>query len=367
MNNNSRSNAAPKGGSKKSNGKKKAKGGVNLRQATSSLKVYNSKNVDGPVRSVPAAMGSMKVSGRPKIQSVGALGDSRIIHREYLGDVSMAASFTSTKYAINAGLGRTFPWLSTVAQRFESYRFNKLRFCFETSCSSTQTGTVLLIPDYDAQDSAPVNKVQALSYRNSARAQAWLSFCQESSQEDLNKQKSYFVRQGSNPSGTDIRLYDVGNLFLCVQGADTNTVGELWVEYDVHLMTPQNSDEFVSALITGVTSISKTVPFGTAPTEVGSLDVTIGTTTLTFNQAYEGLIFATVTGTGLTALAATISTGSSVTNQSVFVPLGAGTVGYAGFIVRVNPGAVLTFDAATGNTTVTGFNLRIGMYTYANG
>ncbi len=349
--------ALPKG--KKPNGKKKANGGVNIRQATSSLKLP--KQSADMVRSVPAAMGAMKITGRPRAIS-GPNGDCRIIHREYLGDVSMAASFTSTKYPINPGLGQSFPWLSQVANRFESYRFRRLRYCFETSCSSTQTGAVLLVPDYDALDSAPVSKVQALSYRNSARAQAWLSFCQDSANEDLNKQKSYFVRQGSVPSGADTRLYDVGNLFLCVQGSDTNTVGEFWVEYDVDLMTPQNSNEYLSVNITSAGSVSKTSYFGTAPTSVGSLQFSASGNTLTFNQAYEGLLVILVQGTGL---AAPTITGTASSQAASGLANAAGTSFIEFASVRAQPGQTLILDFSA-STTVTSASSRLGQYTYAN-
>lgn len=342
-------------------GKKKApSNGRDIRQATSSLKVSKPLS-DSQVRSVPAAMGSLKITGRPKTEPVGSQGDCRIVHREYLGDVPMAASFQSNKYAINPGLARTFPWLSTVANRYESYRFNRLRFCFETSCSSTQTGSVLLIPDYDAIDAAPLDKIQALSYRNSARAQAWLSFCQESSREDLNKQKSYFVRPGANPAGTDIRLFDVGNMFLCVQGSDTNTVGELWVEYDVHLMTPQISGEIVAESITGGGVISAAAIFGNSPVQQGALDVTASGSTLTFNQAYEGLLSLFITGTVLTT--PLVLTGSSTHPASMGMVVNAGgtqSLGVTKF--KATPGQTLIFGSP--GATATASFVQIGSYEY---
>jgi len=58
--------------------------------------------------------------------------------------------------------------------------------------------------------------------------------------EDLRKQKTYFVRPAGVPLGTDVKEYDVGNLFAITQGVTTAgaVLGELYVEYDVLLMTP---------------------------------------------------------------------------------------------------------------------------------
>jgi len=58
--------------------------------------------------------------------------------------------------------------------------------------------------------------------------------------EDLRKQKTYFVRPAGVPTNTDVKEYDVGNLFAITQGVTTAgaVLGELYVEYDVLLMTP---------------------------------------------------------------------------------------------------------------------------------
>lgn len=331
---------------RKPNGQKKAKGGVDLRQATSSLKVYNTANSvnGGPVRSVPAAMGSMKVTGRPKTENARN-GDCRIVHREYLGEVSLESTFKSTRYAINPGLPQSFPWLSSIAQRYESYRFEALRFCYETSSPSSQKGTVLLVPDYDSLDAAPVSKVQALAYRNSARAQPWLSFCQTSSREDLSKRNTYYVRRGTPPSGSDLRLYDTGNLFLCVQGdADVASVGELWVEYDVKLMTPQLEDSAVSATITNTGTPSIATPFGfrTAP-DSGTLQMSIDGDDIKFLQAWEGIVNFAVGATTPLTLSGAVTGSAAVAEVTTTL----GTSSSMGlFKVKALQGQVLTLGLA---------------------
>lgn len=317
-----------------------------------------------PLRSVPAAMGSVKNTGRPKMQSSSANGDSRIVHREYLTDVTMATVFTATTYPINPGYSTTFPWLSQVAQRYESYRFSALRFCFETATSSTETGTVMLVPDYDSLDSAPVNKTQALAYRSSARAQPWLSFCQSSLKEDISKRQSYYVRTGSIPANADSRLYDVGNMFLCVQGSSTNVVGELWVEYDVTLMTPQIEGSALSGRVTsGGGGVTAATIFGNTPVITGTVDISVAGNTIKFNQAFQGLLYIRVHGVGLTGL--TISgTAELILPPAVVLINGAADTMNLGQTFRADPGETVILNATT-STSITIANVRIGNYSYS--
>jgi len=133
-----------------------------------------------------------------------------------------------------------FQWLSRIAANFESYKFHKLKFCYEPEAPSTLGGTLLLSVDYDAADAAPSNKQTAMAARGAVRSAPWGSCSHVSLPADLNKMKSNYVR-GTNPAtDTDIRVYDIGNLHVVTQGVGSSSAacGELYVEYDVTLMTP---------------------------------------------------------------------------------------------------------------------------------
>jgi hypothetical protein len=94
----------------------------------------------------PVSYGNIQKIGKPRI-TTSSNGDTRIVHKEYLGEVTGQTAFTSTTYRIQPGSFKTFPWLAAVANRYEKYRFNRLRFCYETDCATTVAGTVMLIPD----------------------------------------------------------------------------------------------------------------------------------------------------------------------------------------------------------------------------
>lgn len=210
---------------------------VNLRKATASLNTGNSN------KSVPVAFGQVRTMSGPRIDRRNN-GDCRVSHREFLTDIIPDGSeFQVLKFPMNPGCAATFPWLNRIAQNYESYRFELLRFHYETAVSSATSGTVMLIPDYDPDDPLPRTKKEALPSRGSARAQPWMSFVMTSSKEDLAKRKTYYVRSDS-AAPDDLRSSDTGNLFVALSGvaASPQAIGELWVEYDVQLMTPA-SDE----------------------------------------------------------------------------------------------------------------------------
>jgi hypothetical protein len=308
-------------------------------------------------------MGSSKQTGKPTMVS-SKNGDSRIIHREYIQDVNMAINFTSTPIRINPGLARMFPWLAAVANRFESYRFRDLRFVFETSCSSTQTGTVILVIDFQSTDLPPVSKTQALAYRNATRSQPWLSNTLYSAREDISKRKSYYIRSGPVANDQAIDLFDVGQLMLCVQGSDTNVVGELWVEYDIELMTPQLSPDASSASITGAGTVSKVDIFGTLPTITGSVEIDVVSSTITFRQAFEGLVELEQAGTGV--VSAPVVSGTATRSSLVQSNNAASTTVVSIYRVRAQPGTTIAWDS-TSFTTITSSRCRLAAYNYLLG
>lgn len=267
--------------------------------------------------SVPVAEGKVSRVNAPKIQAMKD-GDCQISHREYLGDLAGSVAFTANTYSINPGLPATFPWLSAIAQRYESYRFRSLKFEFETQAATTTTGTVALAVDYDANDAAPDTKAQVLTYRDTVRSPPWKSCCFTAAREDLGKRSSYYVRNGSLGTSQDITLYDVGSLYACTQAqAGTTAVGELYVEYDIHLMTPQAGPlgvgESVYASFTGTSNAAPAATkAGNLPATVSSSGTTTSVSTFTFTQPWRGLCSIAMVGTTLNGIAAS---GTASTNS----------------------------------------------------
>jgi len=262
-----------------------------------------------------ASVATAMVRTMPSARISNGRDSTRIVHREYLTDIYSYATFGIDKtYSINPGSRVCFPWLSAIAARYESYRFNRLAFCYETTSATSVAGSVILAVDYDASDPAPLSKSVMLSYKDAVRASPWEMVKFKCDISDLTKRHTYYTRVAAVPSGTDPKLYDLGILYVgSAGGAGGTVIGELYVEYDVVLMTPQIDDTMNSLQIFGNGAITRNLPFGNAPMISGQLPYTILNTNVagvTFLQPGDYILTYVVVGTGMSdAPAYTIGTG----------------------------------------------------------
>jgi len=208
-----------------------------------------------------------------------------------------------------------FPWLSQIAPQYESYKFKKLRFRYQGTTSTGASGSVYLAVEYDASDPSPTSKTQIANWQETKFCSPWEVMTHVSTQNNLNKRSSYYVRNGTLPANSDIKLYDVG--YLCVvqsnvmPAANTSaSVGEVWVDYEVELRTPQlNAPGLNNALYAKITLASSAAQ----PVIAGNLPLIAveagGILTVTIPRPYTGLVTAVgiiaapFTTTGLTQLA----------------------------------------------------------------
>jgi len=351
---------------KQSNNSSPAQGGQSLQKKGPKSKRQNKKS-DGrsPMSkgvSVPVAQGKVNKSGKAKIERSNN-EEIVISHREYLGDIAGSINFATTSYQINPGQPISFPWLSNIAAQYESYRFEKLEYFFETQAATTATGTIVLAVDYDSNDATPLNKQQAMAYANSVRSPPWSSCCHSSSKLDLNKQKSYYVAKGSLASNQDINLYATGYIYICVQGqAGTTAIGELYVDYRVRLMTPQLANPAIGlSFYSAFSGTSNAAPFatktGNVPATVSSSGTTTSISTWTFSQAWEGYVTIVLVGTGFsTGMFAPTGTATSVENGEA-APA-AGTNAVASYSVTAAPAQ--TFILTISDTTITSSSAFFG-------
>jgi len=261
--------------------------------------------------SVASAYATGQKSQAPRI--VASRDKSRIVHRELIANVSGAATAAFTNalsFALNPGLSASFPWLSTQAQAWETYRFNKLRFCYYTRTGSTTVGSLQLVPDYDASDPAPTSEQIASSYEDVVEDVPWKDLCcdlRPSAMHSMGPKK--FIRTGPAPAGTDIKNYDCGNLFVdTVDSAGAASWGKLWVEYDVDLYTPQLTPSGAgvssSQHLQGATPTTANM-LGAAPTTVANSSplVTVVGQVITFNVAGRFLVVYNAAAGSLTSSA----------------------------------------------------------------
>lgn len=193
------------------------------------------------VNSAPTAIGTRE-SNRP----IRASASSRCVtisHRELLTTVTMTAAFEWSQHVLNPGLFEGFPWLSAIANRFESYKFRKLSFEYVPRTSSTKDGAITLIFDYDPQDSGPNSLQEGMSYAHSQRGSMWQSIKLDTNSVDRDLIPRRFTR--STPeflASSEPRMSDLGSLFIASDGGLAAACGEVWVDYTVDLVTPQIGD-----------------------------------------------------------------------------------------------------------------------------
>lgn len=268
--------------------------------------------------------------------------DGQTIHlkrREFLGDISAPAvpgTFTNVVYPINAGLRRTFPFLSQIADNYEEYCFNGLVFEFISSASpfinNSSLGTIIASMQYNSSSPAFTDKytMENSSAAISTRLDKNLMYGVECAK-GANPQNCYYVRSGGSP--LPVTTTDLGNFEIALAPSSTvpanAVIGELWVTYDVMLKRPcLNPDRFglTHYLRTG---ISASAPFGTATvssTIVGTSEFRLSSNTaFSFQNCIVGEVWQMswcVTGTTpsggvpvVAGISSTASTGIVAANQ----------------------------------------------------
>jgi hypothetical protein len=220
---------------KKLNQKLKNVSGSKNKNQNQNLVIYEEK--------IPLQYSVNTKQGQPKF---GGKGDRvTICHSEYLTDVvtlGVSGSFNGfncAKFSINAGLKGVFPWLSSVARNFVNYKFKKLAFVYRPMSSTNTPGIIMMVSDPDPAQPLIESKVDFLNRKNATTGTPYKIFSYNPLTEDINKEKSYYVRTGTLPANSDIKLADCCSFFIAYQGTPTaSLIGEFHVTYEVELTVP---------------------------------------------------------------------------------------------------------------------------------
>lgn len=228
---------------------------------------------------------------------------TQVCHREYLGDIIGTAGFNNTAYPLNPGVAGTFPWLSTVAQNFQEYKFHGLIFEFRPLITDFVTsgapGVVVMATNYNA-DSPTYGSKQQMENSEFAVSVKPTNALIHGVECKINETilPHRYVRTGAVPAAQDLRLYDYGNFQFATQANPIQDLGELWVSYCVEFLKPQlpldiggdvSSQHLYKTLASGNIS-----PLGgNTITNVGSLGVTTTQTTVSWVAQPQQQYFAT--------------------------------------------------------------------------
>jgi len=222
---------------------------------------------------VPVAVSTKGRSQGPRVSGSRG-GGFRVRNTELLQSVQMGTTSSVPTalyfFGINPGLQLSFPWLSLIAQNFQSYQFHSLRFDYRPSCPTTSAGLVAMAFDPDPSNPEPTSLQNLFSFRERVNGAPYSRLTLQVPQRALGalgKRKLIRTAPGVAVSNSALPQFDCGNLYmLAFQGSSTSFIGTLEVSYDVELLEPQPSEgssPVVTMLAGGI--ITPTNPFGPSP------------------------------------------------------------------------------------------------------
>lgn len=290
-------------------------------------------------------------------------GFNVISRREYLGDVSGTTAFTNNSFPLNPGISSTFPWLSTIAQNYQQYRFHGIIFEFRPLITDFVTagapGVVVLATNYNA-DQAPYTTKQEMEnseFAVSVKPTLPLMHGVECAtlQTVLNQM---YVRTGTLPASNDLKFTDLGLMQVGTQSNPSGvSLGELWVSYCVEFFKPILPSDVGGAVSSGQvdrsTVTAATNPFGAATkSSKSTIGLAVSGTTISFLAQPGNFYGVTICWSGTIATAASVHPVISATANCSFVGYyDGGATSFVAPSSAITTG--MTFDAVL-NCTSTG-------------
>lgn len=243
----------------------------------------------------------------PQFQNHMGDGAIRIRHKEFIMDVvssPTAGLFNTNVLHISASDQQTFPYLSQLAINFEEFAFEGLVFEYRTSSGSLSTtgqlGTVIGAVQFNSLAQPYINKQQmeASTFGQSTVASQSCLFPVEcDSKQTPSNGIFYNMRPGIINVNNDLRWSRLGNFTIATQGmpSASETVGELYVSYDVVLLKPiliQDSGAAADHWTSDAGIVAGATYFGAVSTITPNSDVftALTGTTINFDPSFNGRV-----------------------------------------------------------------------------
>jgi len=309
--------------------------------------------------SAPLAESNIVYASGPKFIRVSDR-EQRIIHREKVATITGGGNAFSVLKTVplNPGMASSFPWLCNEARGWERYRWNRLAFLIVPTVAASSAGNWLMATDFDASDAAPASETAMSAYSDSVEGNLWVKILHELDPDRLNGDlKSRYVRNAALSANQDIKMYDAGNEFIASAG-DGGGDAKVWVQYDVSLMIPQVpvGGFFSTGTYLGATSLAAATPFGTAGSAFGSPALSAAALVLTAQDCVIGqeyALFIELTGTVMSVLTLTLTTGATAVTGAKNSLVNAGATEIAAFVTFNPTATTVTVTLAVTATTVT--------------
>ena len=198
-------------------------------------------------------------SQAPKFRTVkDETGAMIVTHQEYIGEIygnslqdnGEPKVLEYSKFILNPGMEKTFPWLSQIAQNYQEYEFQQLVFSYRPSLADInsnngQVGEILMATNYRPTDPAFASKADIKRYPHHSAAR-----CLDAQDHGVECDKSklplaknvMYVRNESLSSVENINDYDLGFTQISVHNTPSSVagaaLGSLYVYYTIKLVKP---------------------------------------------------------------------------------------------------------------------------------
>lgn len=311
---------------------------------------------------------------------------------ECIGAVSSpGAAFTNSSFVINPANATTFPWLSTIAAKFEKYKFNKLMFKLVSSSAdavgstNTALGTVILNTNYDVLDSAFATQTQMEDYGGAAEDKPAEH---QTHSVDCKGRRGGFDGYRFNlpsagtssgsvsyPTNSSAHDYDLGLFQIATVGQQAaSTIGRLYVCYQVDLMrrkvdTPLGQSLLSAHIVENPAATAAAAGSAFLGTSGGSLRagslIPCVTTGNTFTLPLVGRFVVAWGFIGSATAVPTFTPGSAI--ASVTICSDSSTAGYSTADGASKASGLLVFDVSTAGTGAANTVTIAGLTALASG
>lgn len=159
------------------------------------------------------------------------------------------------------------PWLAQLAKNFQTYRFKYINFIYEPSCSTTETGSVLLAFNPEIFTVDPGDWKAAIGWPVTVHGAPWAPLKLRVPDRPLRKRGEFHMRNntdlnkkptvGYNGAVYDPWEYFCGAFGFAVDGsAGVNLLGKLYIEYGVNFYKVKEAGGSVSMKTTTTKMVS---------------------------------------------------------------------------------------------------------------
>jgi len=195
--------------------------------------------------SVPLARSVVNRTSKPKVNGKEGI----IIKRcEFVGTATNGASthfaltplsMATPGYDFNPSVSALFPWLSGIATAYERFRFRKLSFRFVPSQAATTAGRFYAAVDYDYDDSPSSTKATMMGNYTAVETPVWQECRLDCDPTCLNRDLPYrYISCSTRGLFVENRTAYSGFLMLAFDTPTANLLMDIWVDYEIELVTP---------------------------------------------------------------------------------------------------------------------------------